>query len=210
MRVADAFLAQREALRDAETVLLVDNGQTQFRQRYLVLEKRVRADRELRFATLDRRQRAFALLRRQAARQPRYVQRQALEPRSELAVMLFRQDFRRGHECHLIARLDRLQGGQRRDHGLAAADVALQQPLHRIGLGEVSPDLRDHALLGSRQHERQPCVQRLGERAVSGQPRRTAARARAAVHLERKLLREEFIELESRPCRMRALVERAL
>ena len=55
--------------------------------------------------------------------------------------MLLGQNFGRRHECDLIARLDRLQGGQRRHHGLAAADVALQQSLHWFSLGKVASDL---------------------------------------------------------------------
>src|SRR2546430_17243982 len=97
---------------------------------------------------------------------------------------------------------------QRRDHRLAAADVALQEPLHRLGLGEVAPDLRDDALLRPRQSERQPRVQRAGERRVAGQTRCPPPRPSTAVDLERKLLRDELVELEPRPCRMRALVER--
>ncbi len=69
--------------------------------------------------------------------------------------MLLGEDFGRRHERHLIARLDRLQRGQRGDDRLAAADVALQQPLHRLGAREIAADLGDDALLRARQRERQ-------------------------------------------------------
>src|SRR5207248_1585471 len=49
-----------------------------------------------------------------------------------------------------------------------------------------------------------------GERRVAGQTRCPAPRPRTTMDLERKLLRDELVELESRPCRMRALVERCL
>ena len=52
--------------------------------------------------------------------------------------MLLGENFGGRHERRLVAVFDRLQRRQRRDHGLAAADVALQQALHRVGLGQVA------------------------------------------------------------------------
>ena len=183
MRVTDALLAQREPLRDAKAVLLVDDGEPQRRQRHLVLEQGVGADRELRFAAFDRRLGLLLRFRRKTARQPGDLHRQAVEPRSELAIVLLGEDFGRGHERHLATRLDRLQRRQRRDHRLAAADVALQEPLHRLGLGEIAPDFRNDALLRPCQRKRQPRVQRTGERRVARQTRSPAPRPCAAVDL---------------------------
>jgi hypothetical protein len=44
---------------------------------------------------------------------------------------------------------------QRCHDGLAAADVALQQPRHRLGAVQIAHDLGDHALLCAGQRERQ-------------------------------------------------------
>ena len=106
--------------------------------------------------------------------------------------------------------LDRLQRGERGDDRLAAADVALQQPLHRRRALEVVADLAPHALLRARQLERHAREQRAGQRAGAGQHRRAPRGARLAMRLERELLREQLVELEARPRRMRARVERAL
>ena len=128
----------------------------------------------------------------------------------ELAVVLLGEDLGRRHQRDLPAGLDRLQRGQRRDDRLAAADVALQQALHRHRPLEVVADLPPDALLRPRQLERHAREQLAGERAGAGQHRRAPRRARLPVRLERQLLREQLVELEARPGRMRALVERLL
>ena len=48
--------------------------------------------------------------------------------------MLARQDFGRRHQRGLPAGLDHGRGGEQRHHGLAGADVALQQPQHALRL----------------------------------------------------------------------------
>ncbi len=136
--------------------------------------------------------------------------RQAVEPRRELAVVLLGEDFGRRHERDLLARFDRLQRGQRGDDRLAGADVALQQPLHRrraLQVVAISRHTRSCArvsLNGTR------VEQLAGQRAGAGQHRRAPRRARLAMHLQRQLLRQQLVELEPRPRRMRARVERAL
>ena len=92
------------------------------------------------------------------------LHRQTVEPRRELAVMLLGEDFGRRHERDLVARLDGLQRRQRGDDGLAAADIALQQALHRLAARQVAPDLGDDALLRARERERQPLAQCVGQR----------------------------------------------
>ena len=65
----------------------------------------------------------------------------------------------RRHQRALVAAL---HGGQQRGHGddgLAGADVALQQPVHRVRRGEVGVDLGDHPALGVRQREAQRGVE---------------------------------------------------
>ena len=47
--------------------------------------------------------------------------------------MLARQDFGRRHQRGLPAGLDHGRGGEQRHHGLAGADVALQQAQHALG-----------------------------------------------------------------------------
>ena len=210
MRLAHGLAAELQALRDAETVLLVDDREPQARQQDLVLEQRVRADREHRVAARDRRERLLPRLGRQAAGQPRELDGQAVEPMRELAEVLLGQDFGGRHERDLPSGLDRLQRGQRRDDRLAAADVALQQALHRHRALQVVADLAPDALLRPRQLERDAPEKRPGQRAGAGQHRRAPGRSRFPVRLQRELLRDQLVELEARPRRMRALVERML
>ncbi len=170
----------------------------------------MRAHRELRLARRDRLARRAPLLGRQRARQPRDFHRQPVEPCRELAIVLLGEDLGRRHECDRAPALDRLQRGERRHHRLAGADVALQQPLHRLPALEVVRDLAPYLFLCAGQLERHARQQRLRQRAGAGEDRRTALGARPPVHLHRHLLRQELVELEALPRRVRARVERAL
>ncbi len=159
---------------------------------------------------LDRRALLFRL---QAAREPRHRDAERLEPRAQLARVLLREDFGGRHQRGLVAGVDRLRGGQRRDHRLAAADVALQQALHRVREREVARDLVDDARLRARQRERQRGIEPGGQRIgiARGATRHRGRRARAALlvrALERQLLREQFLELDARPRRMRTVHQR--
>ena len=129
-----ALVAQGEALADAEAVLLVDDHQAQLRELHRVLDQRVGADHQLRLARFDQRGGGQLVLFLQAAGQPGDLDAERLHPRGDLAEVLVGQDFGRRHQRGLVAAVDRLRRGQRRDHGLAAADVALQQALHRVRL----------------------------------------------------------------------------
>ena len=57
MRLGQPLAAQREALRDAEAMLLVDDREAELRDLHAFLEQRVGADRELRLAARERRHR---------------------------------------------------------------------------------------------------------------------------------------------------------
>ena len=118
--------------------------------------------------------------------------------RSSVAACWLRQDLGRGHERDLEPRLDRVQRGEQRDHGLAAADVAEQQPLHRTLGPHVGDDLGDRALLIGGERERQRLARTRGEppgpavtkpRPVSDRTRRRSASTR--------LEREQLLEHET-------------
>ena len=55
--------------------------------------------------------------------------------------MLAAEDFGRRHQRALRSGLDGVQQRQHRHHGLARADIALQQPQHAVGRGHVGLDL---------------------------------------------------------------------
>ncbi len=90
-----------------------------------------------------------------AAGQPGDLQAQRLEPLHQLAEVLLGEDLGRRHQRALPARADRGGRRQRRDDGLAGADVALQQPVHRLRQREVGRDLVDDTALRAGQRERQ-------------------------------------------------------
>ncbi|KGS71199.1 hypothetical protein X979_6010 [Burkholderia pseudomallei MSHR7527] len=206
---------QREPLLDAEAVLLVDDHEPEPREFDGVLNHRVRADHELRGAERGRLERRALVLRLQAAGEPRDRHAERLEPAAQLARVLLGEDFGGRHQRGLVAGVDRLRGRERRDDRLAAADVALQQALHRVRLREVVRDLRDDALLRGRERKRQRRVQARGQRraVVARAARHRGRGARAALlvrALERQLLREQLVELDARPRGVGAVDERRL
>ena len=69
--------------------------------------------------------------------------------------MLRGEDFRRRHDGNLVAVFDGNDGGLRGDDGFAAADVALQQPVHGKRLLHVVGDFLRDAPLRARRLKRQ-------------------------------------------------------
>ena len=65
------------------------------------------------------------------------------------------QNLGRRHERHLQAVLHRDERGQQRDDRLPGADVALQQPVHRLRPLQIVDDLLERLALSRRQPERQ-------------------------------------------------------
>ena len=170
-----AFLGQRQALAHAEAMLLVDDGQAQPVEFDMVLDQRLRADHQLHAALGHGGGGLAPRLGRQAAGHPGDVHAQRLQPRGELAEVLFGQDFGGRHQRHLGPGRDGLGRGDGRDHGLAAAHVALQQAMHRIRLRQVCGDFPHDALLRA--------SQRTAGFRTAGPPARPARRWAAAARL---------------------------
>ena len=81
------------------------------------------------------------------------------EPLGERAVVLLGED-RRGHEHqHLLALGGRLEGGAQRDLGLAVADVAADQAVHRARRLHVGLDQLDRLALVGRLGEREALLE---------------------------------------------------
>ena len=102
------------------------------------------------------------------------------------------------HQRALAACLDRAQQRVERDDGLARADVALQQPLHRHGLCEVEVDLGDRALLVLGERERQHRAVALDERRP-GAPSAAATESSSRERRDDELQREQLVEREPAP-----------
>ena len=110
--------------------------------------------------------------------------------------VLLGEGFRRCHQRALAACLDRTQERVERDDGLARADVALQQALHRRRSRKVAVDLGDRLLLVLGQLERER-----GAVAVDQLPRLREGRGDRLLALggpagERELEHEQLVEGE--------------
>ena len=120
------------ALQNAETGAVVDHPEAEGRHAHVVLNQRVRTDRQLNVA--------IGKARVELVRANGVVSGQQRNPHTkrrrewlEGAEMLRGEQLGGRHECHLLAVLDRCQRRKQRDDGLAAAHVTLHQPVHGVG-----------------------------------------------------------------------------
>ena len=144
--------AQRVALLDAEAVLLVDDDQAEVGELDGVLEQRVGADDDAGVAADDVEQRRApgrGRLRAGEQRDPgaevgaaeQAALGQRAEHRGDRAVVLLGEHLGRGEQRGLPAGVDDGEHRPQRDDRLAGADLALQQPVHRVLAGQVGGDL---------------------------------------------------------------------
>jgi hypothetical protein len=150
-----AGTSQCKTLTDAESVLLIHNRQREARQRVALVDERMRADQQQGLARRRARQPLAACGRRRSRGQQPDGNVKRLEPPVQRAQMLFREQFGRRHQRGLKSGADRPRGGERRDDGLAAADIALQQPAHGMESGEIRGNCGDGSALRTGQPERQ-------------------------------------------------------
>ena len=78
--------------------------------------------------------------------------------------MLLGEQLGRGHHRRLIAVLDRLEHRPQRDHRLAAAHIAHQEPVHLLGPRHIGADIIQGAALRPGQVEGQAGDEAVGER----------------------------------------------
>ena len=196
VRRAAALGAQGVALLDAEAVLLVDDDEPEVGELDALLQQRVGADHDAgaavgdlgaRLALRRRLQRAgeqgdpgagrVAVELAGAAERP--------EQRADAAGVLGGEDLGGGEQRGLPAGVDDLGHGAQRDDGLAGADLALQQPVHRLVAVELGGELLPHLALALGEVERERGVdgveQPAGRAGAARMPgSRAAARRRAA------------------------------
>ena len=132
---------------DAEMLLLVDDHQPQLGELDRLRQQRMGADDDVDGAVLHPLPHLRRILGRHHAGELRDLDRQPLEAGGEGAVVLARQQGGRHHHGHLHARHGDDEGGAQRHLGLAEADVAADQPVHRPAGGQVLEDIGDGALL---------------------------------------------------------------
>ena len=116
----------------------------------------------------------------------------------DIGKVLPRKNFGRGHDAGLAAVADSDQGRQDGDHGLAGADVALEEAVHLASAHQVGANLLDDPFLGA--------CQRIGEGVVAAVEslsdlghRDAFVRAAADVFLleEGQLEEEELLEFQA-------------
>jgi hypothetical protein len=133
------------ALRDAEAVLFVHDGQPQVLKGHVLLEYRVGAHQDADLAAFERGQLRAPLGPFVAAGQQCQPDAGRAGQRRQPLHVLAGENLGRGHHHALPARLDRREQRQKRHQRLARAHVALQQAVHPLGRGHVRSDLFDRA-----------------------------------------------------------------
>ena len=123
--------------------------------------------------------------------------------------MLLGEDIGGRHEGNLVTVLDGLQRSERGNNGLAAADIAEQQALHRVRLREIAADFSTYLLLRASQRERQVFYQLRSEPVLRRKFGRDAPAALAVMHAHRQLLRQQLVEFDAPPRGMAALLQAA-
>ncbi len=194
-----ALLRQRQPLVHAEAVLLVDDGEREIVKRHFFLEQRVGADQQIDVAERQPVENALALAAALAPGQDRHAQAGGFRQRRDSGEMLAGEDFGRRHEGGLPPGFD--DGGRRdqRHHGLAGADIALQQPQHALRAGEVGDDVVDRLLLRMGERIGQAFEDARAQAAFAGRAAAGLPAHMRAHQRERELAGQQFVIGEPRP-----------
>ena len=139
-------------MRDAETLLLVDDQQAKVAELHVLRQQPMRADDDVHFAggeVGDAFLSAPALVRKRLTMSMRTGK--PAKRSLQRFLVLKREHGRRREHRHLFAVHHRLEGGAHRHFGLAVADVAAQQPVHRRRRFHVALDVGDGGFLIRRQ-----------------------------------------------------------
>ena len=186
------------ALHDAEAVLLVDHDHGEVGKGDVALDQGVRAHHDRGVARGDAAERRPALGGRQAAGQ-QLAGHERPEQRGHRLEVLLGERLGGRHEGALMALLHRPQQRVHGDHGLAGADVSLQQPAHGPVALEVGVDLGDrpHLVIGERkgqagQELRSGLARRAERRSAAGLLLGVLVEQQAELH-EKELLEDEAL-----------------
>ena len=133
-------LAQQLLLLHAEALLLVHDQQAELVRPHVARQQPVGADQDVDLARAEVGEARAHLGGRAEARHHLDPERVVAEALLEGAEVLLGEHRRRDEEHHLPAVLGRLEGGAQRHLGLAVADVAADQPVHRARLLHVGAD----------------------------------------------------------------------
>ena len=177
VRPTSPLFHHREALGDAEAMLLVDDHEAEPREGDPFREECVRPDDDGDLAGQDLRFGARAG-RRPAPRDERDGRRRRARERSHGVHVLLGEEARWREDRDLMAGGDALRRRGERNGGLARPDVAEEQPPHGDVPGEILRDRLDGARLSCGQLERKLCEEPRPRRAS----RREDGRDRSPAH----------------------------
>ena len=135
-----AQLLQALFVTHAEVLLFVDDEQPETRELDLLAQQRMGSDDDIDRAGLEALLDLAQILRRHQARGLRHLHRQPLEALGECAEMLARQKRRRHDDGDLHAIERRHECRAQGDFGLAEADVAAHETIHRASRAQVLDD----------------------------------------------------------------------
>ena len=185
---AAALGRELQPLMHAEPVLFVDHRQSKIMEPDVVLDQRVGADDDRQRAGGQFVQQAGPPLALVAAGQQPDTNARRIRQRRDGLHMLSRQDLGGRQDRGLRPGLDRGQHRRQGDHGLAAADIALQQPQHAVFGRHVGRDLGDRLALRAGQGKGKGGFDLGGEPPVAAQRPAGQAAQRGAYQCQRQLI----------------------
>src|SRR6267143_473049 len=191
------FIHQALALEDSEAMLLVNGDEAEAGEFDVVFDERVGTDDELRLAGANAIEGGGFLRSFQAADEQLDAIAGFGEDAPRGKKVLHGENFRWSHERGLRTVFDGDHRRLQRNDGLAAADVALEETIHRGGLFQVGGDFGENAFLRSRGLEGQDALQRFAHGVFpQAEGDGVFLAGSLAVQSEAELVQEKFLEDE--------------
>jgi len=162
-----AQLFQLFLVSDAEALFFIDDHKAEVLELRRFGQDRVGADHQIDLAIFQPFAGRGRFLGGDEAREPPDLEREACEAFDKVLIVLAREQGGGGHNRHLLPRHCRDECGAQGDLGLAEADIAAHQPIHRTPAFQIAQHIGDGAflILGLRPWE---AVDELVERGVIG------------------------------------------
>src|SRR6266478_2574389 len=199
--VRGGFVHEALALEDAEAVLLVNGDKAEAGEGDVIFDEGVGADDELGFAGTNAVEDGGFLRGFEAADEQLDAIAGFGEDAARGKKMLHGENFRGRHESGLRAVFDGDYGGLEGDDGFAAADVALEEAIHRGGLFEVGGDFRENAFLRGGGLEGEDALEGFADGVFAEAEGDGVFLARSfAIESQAELVKEKFFEDEALLC----------
>src|SRR5882762_718414 len=196
--VGGGFVHQALALEDAKAVLLVNGDEAEAGEGDVVFDEGVGADDELGFARADALEDGGFFGSFQAADEEVDAIARFGEDAARGKKMLDGKNFGGGHEGGLRTIFDGDDSSLESNDGFAAADVALEETIHRGGLFEVGGDFGEDAFLRGGGLEREDALEGFANGVFAKAEGDGVFLARGlAIESEAELVEEKFLEDEA-------------